>query len=1335
MLVIRVLMVQTATFQVQFDTSKLIYSACGLISKHFVFMCEDAELEASVNMAADIMCQYARDSEEIALMGESATDYSVMDTWLSFLQVLVDEPFRLSMTGASCSISVMQGLLKMHNVYNIDLDRSRMTLLLDGVDAILRYEQYFRPEGHSNEDRYNLVRSVSHLFLSYCEVLTDVNSTITDLGTPSYESKQNRLAIAAVVWRPDFDTVTDVTFSHGPFYISIVTLHQGPYCLIGYDAEVYESRMTAMLEMGVLTVVPFNITENGTGTHHRHIVVDLSVVPDRASRLDSFNVTCGGDGNATAVLCMNYTQYEVSCGEVGVWSFFCPNDTSVNLTCTRERNSTSDYSEVCEVDYLTNDTVSCTCSKMLPVAYGERVVDVEFDFAMLVVCADFLETISTIQSISDDDVLHGAKSLVFMAVILIFLCGVLIYVDIVAERQAQEALLGKARPKTSLKVISQADTEAVDFATRYTDVDGMLPEMYRDDAFFQLFITEVKNSHRWISICFRYDAEFPRYLKLLFLVSVVNCMLFFNALLFNLIVFDSRSCGQFDTIATCLSAPSKFASLQTMCYWNEEGDVYNSTVSGHCFSTIPSSSGNLILTITAISVFLSIPVMMLLESIVVHLLCRPVLTPKQVAPTSLLNENINMKVGSNCEKFGGGVNLCCTKAHNVGVEVNDDILRDVNTDIRQLVFDLQQHRLKLKKKAAADFDSRWGFTQLQIEEFLREIENYMSGVNEHEVVVKRQHRLMEVAHAICGWFSFLTENTRAPPFKEKGFRRLWNDILEVRLKAAVEIALIESMPLNDLKGDRMLLLFKYDLLQGILSQVVAKLYIHRILSRMSSTLSRAYIQNRVHLSKGFRFLGCMLLMMLNAFFLLYIFLFLLRQRNTGYGDEWLKGFAMWVAVDILLISTLSVILGHIFPLGVAFKGMEQANKVFRDILVRVFSDRVDRVDPLVNYDRINSSGEIVRHTERASALLQEVEGCEKPFNISPYFFVSWRVAKAFPHLIESKAIDYFRSVVPNTPYSRGRRPLHDIRVKYRLAVIAQNLAMVIAYSLMALITAIPSLEYYVFSILGWLIFGFLGRKSGFTVLGAHVKFTGYFLIGFVIIFYLCIFFVGRRIFQIVHTEYKVGRNNVPRKNEKLHKATKKVLQTIKMSNLLKGSAVKPSEEASHVDTSHICQLPAVDETIERSNQFNIFELLNNGDDMQVDVLDGDNISEMSCSSPVSDSEFGRIDDELVAIRAARFLRDKGVHVEAKLSDKDCISLAEAVKTAFSSTSVPNRRTISCDNESGSDYDSSDDYTQEDIILAYQYLSEIGISLGEKTKMSIYVKLAKLVEFSQLDSEV
>jgi hypothetical protein len=126
---------------------------------------------------------------------------------------------------------------------------------------------------------------------------------------------------------------------------------------------------------------------------------------------------------------------------------------------------------------------------------------------------------------------------------------------------------------------------------------------------------------------------------------------------------------------------------------------------------------------------------------------------------------------------------------------------------------------------------------------------------------------------------------------------------------------------------------------------------------------------------------------------------------------------------------------------------------------------------------------------------------------------------------------------------------------------------------------------------------------------------------------------------------------------------------------------------------------------------------------------------MSCSSPVSDSEFGRIDDELVAIRAARFLRDKGVHVEAKLSDKDCISLAEAVKTAFSSTSVPNRRTISCDNESGSDYDSSDDYTQEDIILAYQYLSEIGISLGEKTKMSIYVKLAKLVEFSQLDSEV
>jgi hypothetical protein len=796
------------------------------------------------------------------------------------------------------------------------------------------------------------------------------------------------------------------------------------------------------------------------------------------------------------------------------------------------------------------------------VEYGNRFVDVEFDVVVTFVFADFLETLSSIDSISGDDVLHGAKSLVLLAVIIVFLCVALVYVDKVASRQAQEALVGKKRPNTSLKRISQAEAEADDFVSRYTDLDGMFPEVYHDDAFFQMFITEMKKSHRWISICFRFDAEYPRYLKLLFLVSVVNCMLFFNTLLFNWIKVDPHACGQFESVDDCLLEPSKLASLQSMCYWNAEMEsVRNDTTTSYCFPSSPSSSGDLVMMTAAISALLSIPVVLLLEAIVVHLLCRPVLTPKQVVPTSLLNEKISEKVGVGDRNRGGAV--CWGRGHRVGIETDAGLLRDVSLEIRQLVFDLQQYRLKLKSKALSDFDSRWGFTEPQIKRFLEEIDYHVSGVGKDEVVVGKHHRLAKAGDIIDAWISSFEKMQHAPRFKEMGFRRLWSDILEVRLKAAVEIAHIESLPLNDLKGDRMLLLFKNDLLQGILSEVVAKLYSHRLLSRMSDTLSRAYIQHRVPLSKGFRFIGCVLLALLNAFFLLYIFLFSLRQKASGCGDEWLKGFLVWLALEILFVSTASMVMAQIVPLGVAFKSIQEVNKLFRAAMSAAFLDGSGHVESEACR---NAAGEVVRDRDQPLTV-QPVVACEEPFNTSSYLFVSRRVAKAFPDLIESKVIGYFRSVVPNRPYSDYQTPMHDDRVKFRWIVLVQNMTVVIVYCLMVVVSAIPALEYYVSSVIGWLLLGFLSHLSGFTVLGVHIRFSGYFFVVFVVIFYLCMLFVGHKTFRLLHKEYYTNqKGSVLSKEELKLKVNKMKVQraarrigALKLNELkkLKTNAIKP----------------------------------------------------------------------------------------------------------------------------------------------------------------------------------
>jgi hypothetical protein len=129
-----------------------------------------------VDLAVDIICQYARDVEAV-LQSESALVDSDVESWLSFLQIVIDEPFRLSMSGAACTIAMMQGLLRIDRETDFDLDSGRMQLLLDGVDATLSYEYFFRSGDQLVEDQVNLVRNVSSLVQSYCEVITDVVHT------------------------------------------------------------------------------------------------------------------------------------------------------------------------------------------------------------------------------------------------------------------------------------------------------------------------------------------------------------------------------------------------------------------------------------------------------------------------------------------------------------------------------------------------------------------------------------------------------------------------------------------------------------------------------------------------------------------------------------------------------------------------------------------------------------------------------------------------------------------------------------------------------------------------------------------------------------------------------------------------------------------------------------------------------------------------------------------------------------------------------------------------------------------------------------------------------
>jgi hypothetical protein len=114
-------------------------------------------------------------------------------------------------------------------------------------------------------------------------------------------------------------------------------------------------------------------------------------------------------------------------------------------------------------------------------------------------------------------------------------------------------------------------------------------------------------------------------------------------------------------------------------------------------------------------------------------------------------------------------------------------------------------------------------------------------------------------------------------------------------------------------------------------------------------------------------------------------------------------------------------------------------------------------------------------------------------------------------------------------------------------------------------SAIPALEYYLSSVVGWLLFGFLSNIGDFHLLGVHIKFSGYFFLVFVVIFYLCLFYLGRKMLQLLQQEYNVGRMSLLSKEEIRKRFVKtKLVNSAKRNGKLKLSELNKVNPTSVV---------------------------------------------------------------------------------------------------------------------------------------------------------------------------
>lgn len=1347
----------------------------------------DAELDESVNIVMDMMCQYAVDSQTVVRSnGELLA--SDLATWSTLLQNVVDEPFRLSIVAGVCSSVLIIDILNLTSQSSLGVNTPTMQLAIDGIDVLLRYENFHQHFLQTVSSQFHLLRNVSSLLLFYCNVVTGTNTTLTVLGEPSYSSNlDGRLHVAAANFSPlgyDDDT-SEVSVLFNDVNLEFeISREGGPYCLVSYSAANLGDRMDELLSTDFFFIVPMNATHNSNASslpQYEYFVVDMNPIEDENPMdkdfVDMFNVSCLGDGNSTDVMCLNYTQYKVHCSaDAAIWNFYCPSASSVDLRCSRASSPGNNNTEICHVDYTLNGSVACKCRKYLQLNHGNEVVVVEFKAVFTYVFYDITSTLYSVRAISIKDMKHGARDIALLLVVIGLFTVLVIYMDHLAARQAQEALVGRKRNLLPLKKIKQADTEEEDFATRFSDIEGMFPEFFRDDDFYQLFITEIKKSHRWISLCFNYDPEYPRHLRFFFLLSVVNCMFFLNTVMFNWVQLDAEICKQFHSVATCLSQPSKFSSEGPMCHWDgEEASAGDEAEFSHCFPSHPLNREEWVLTVAAISALLSIPVVLLLEIIVVHLLCKPVLIPSQVVPISMIHDQFNESVERR-HVDGKMIN-------KVKVRERREWLHEVTLDMRQLVFDLQEYRKKLLPKDLPMFDARWGLTELDIAELLKEINShpYMPLNSAYElsddVSVDRKSAL---ATAVSWLSSTVTHQRSVPSFKKSQFRALWNDLMEVRLKAETELALFELIQSKDLKGDRMLMLFKDDLLQGILSDVISKQYIPRFVHRTSAVLNRLYHYHRFSFSRGRQLLGYVLLALLNAIFLLYIFLFTLRQNDLGYRNDWLRGFLFWLALEVTFLSTLSMVMAHLAPLLLSFNGVREMQDIVISAVTTVLADK-NQVSPLTfpasrHTIRRNSAGEVLRDADRPIAV-QPVVACEEPFDISPYFFVSRKVAATFPDLIESKIIKQYRSVVPNRPYSRPYWGMESERVKLRWVACVQSTSTLFVYCLSAIVMAIPELEYYLSSVVGWLMLGYLSQIEGFTVLGLPIKFNGYFFLIFVVIFYITLFFIGKKILTLLRKEYNVGRSALLSKEEirlkinksKLQKVSKRIgklkMDELRKFNLKSIAPVNMKNDAEDQKTqeqdNQKTKLEPIVENISMDRSVtNIFSRLNSDSE---ESKEGSSDAESSADSNSVFDESGNEDEkktlvkptrmfmsfigsdssdssdyDLASVRessmcknfekfdvpsALKYLETRGVHFLSDARTEVVLAVATAVRAHLL---VLNQKSPENDSDSDSDLNTDGGIGQADILDAFSFLNEKRISLDDEVDMSLYVIIANVL---------
>jgi hypothetical protein len=378
------------------------------------------------------------------------------------------------------------------------------------------------------------------------------------------------------------------------------------------------------------------------------------------SPVEFFRTACAsGDTSTQTHACANGREVSITCdGTAGTASIQCPIQ-YLTPACSA-LDGLSVGSSGCAVNSQTDTSITCTCPvpaadrRLLAAANGTSTIQTVNYVGMLSEVEDtFVATIVSADDLSVKSLEKGWSVLLtigLFAAVVIFGLHWSYNADLEstkikpAIKDKAEKMLDKEVRRKQVWKLQRGKKGAATGDLRIAE--EALPVILGSGSLTSKVTDEMKYRHKWFGVIFYYSKSFPRVLRVISLATNVLVMLFIQSLTYALTNPDDGTCESMTTQEDCLGPQSPYATGESKCYWDADH------VGKECMLVQPDSAAMVIVFVAIFSAVVSVPLALLVDWIVLHILASPLKQPAITAAATATSSGGAMVTTSMANLFG-----------------------------------------------------------------------------------------------------------------------------------------------------------------------------------------------------------------------------------------------------------------------------------------------------------------------------------------------------------------------------------------------------------------------------------------------------------------------------------------------------------------------------------------------------------------------------------------------------------------------------------------------------------------------------------------------------------